>query len=152
MDSVYEAGSRSGSWIKVKLVQRQELVVAGWVPEVSLDGKIRNDHVGAIILGFYEPGGKKFHLAGAVGTGFTNETSKQMVQRLRPLATKVSPFGDEADIRKFRAKITWVKPEVVVEVEYRRWPRGGLMHQAAFKGVRTDKPARQVVREIPVAV
>jgi len=149
IDAIYEAGERSGSWVKIKLVQRQELVIGGWVPEVSQDGKLRLDHIGALILGFYEPGGKRFHLAGAVGTGFTNESSRAMVERLKPLATQESPFHEETEMRKFRADIHWVKPRVVVEVEYRRWPVGGLMHQSAYKGIRTDKSAKDVVRELP---
>jgi bifunctional non-homologous end joining protein LigD len=152
VDSRYEAGERSGSWIKVKLVQRQELVVGGWVPEVSKDGTVRRDQIGAILVGYYEPGGKKFHFAGAVGTGFDAAASRAMVERLKSLSVHQRPFEEQplargGGIRKFRAPVQWVKPAVVVEVEYRRWPAGGLMHQAAFKGVRTDKPAREVVRE-----
>jgi bifunctional non-homologous end joining protein LigD len=151
INALYEAGERSGSWVKIKLVQRQELVIGGWVPEVSLDGQLRRDHIGALILGFYEPGGKRFHLAGAVGTGFTNESSRAMVEKLKPLASDQSPFHEATEIRKFRAPVQWVKPRVVVEVEYRRWPAGGLMHQAAYKGIRTDKPAKDVVRELPAS-
>lgn len=152
IDSPYQSGLRTGAWVKVKLVQRQELVVAGWVPEVSLDGKLRKDHIGAIILGYYDKPadqGGQLHMAGAVGTGFTDASSRAMVQRLAPLATTQKPFAEDLAIRKFRAPLQWVKPRVVVEVEYRRWPRGGMMHQAAFKGIRTDKAAREVVRELP---
>jgi bifunctional non-homologous end joining protein LigD len=154
VDAAYEEGQRSGAWVKIKLVQRQELVVGGWVPEVSLDGTVKPDEVGALILGFYEPGagkkrGAKLHLAGAVGTGFTAQTSREMVARLKPLATAASPFHEDAAIRKFRAPVQFVTPKVVIEAEYRRWPAGGLMQQAAFKGVRQDKPARDVVRELP---
>jgi bifunctional non-homologous end joining protein LigD len=149
LDSPYEDGLRTGAWVKVKLVGRQELVVAGWVPEVSLDGKVHKDHVGALLLGYYDKSGRAFHMAGAVGTGFTNASSRAMVNRLKPLATSNSPFAEDVAIRKFRAPIQWVKPRIVVEVEYRRWPKGGLMHQAAFKGLRTDKPATDVIRELP---
>ena len=151
IDSVYEEGARSGSWLKIKLVQEQELVVGGWVPAVSGDGKVHHDHVGAILLGYHDrAGGRgKFHFAGAVGTGFTHQRSAEMVKRLKKLRAAANPFDDSAALRKFRAPVQFVRPEVVVQVEYRRWPAGGLMHQAAFKGVREDKAAKEVVREIP---
>ena len=151
LESVYEAGERSGAWAKYKLVQRQELVVGGWIPQVSLDGVVKRDQIGALLLGFYDQAGKtaRFHFAGAVGTGFTRTTSAAMVKRLRAIEAQEKPFPEETDIRKFRAPVRWVRPEVVVEVEYRRWPSGGLMQQAAFKGLRSDKPAKQVVREMP---
>ena len=86
--------------------------------------------------------------AGSVGTGFTDESSSEMVKRLRKLQTEVNPFGEEAPVGRWgRRKATrWVRPEVVVEVEYRRWPEGGMVQQSAFKGVREDKEAREVVR------
>jgi bifunctional non-homologous end joining protein LigD len=156
IDSVYEAGQRSGLWVKYKLVQEQELVVGGWVPEVSLDGKLKPDHIGAILLGYYGLAGsgngqghRALHFAGAVGTGFTHQTSMDMVKRLKPLRTSGNPFDESAVIRKFRAPVQFVEPKVVVQVEYRRWPAGGLMHQAAFKGLRNDKAAKEVVREMP---
>ncbi|HVX85918.1 MAG TPA: non-homologous end-joining DNA ligase [Phycisphaerae bacterium] len=147
--SAYLSGERSDAWLKVKLVGRQELVIGGWVPEVSKDGHVRTDHIGAIVLGYYEK--KEFRLAGAVGTGFTDQSSRELVKRLRPLETSVNPFSDVAALRKFRAPLRFVQPQVVVEVEYRRWPDTGLMQQAAFKGVREDKPAKDVVRELPSA-
>ena len=151
IDSEYEAGGRSGSWLKIKLVQRQELIVAGWVPEVGGDGTIR-PAIGSLVLAYYDKAGKLHH-AGNVGTGFNAQASTDMIKRLRPLKTTVNPFGAPLAPGRWRGPrppTQWVTPEVVVEVEYRRWPAGGLMHQSAFKGVRTDKPARDVVREVPV--
>jgi bifunctional non-homologous end joining protein LigD len=145
-DSPY-VGHRSDTWLKVKLVQRQELVVGGWVPQVSLDGKIKPDEIGALLLGYYDQDGT-FQYAGAVGTGFNNKSSAEMVKRLKPLKAGEMPFHEATELRRFRAEVQWVKPQVVVEAEYRRWPSGGLMQQAAYKGVRTDKPARDVVREV----
>ena len=152
LSSIYEAGERSGAWLKIKIVQRQELVVGGWVPEVSGSGEVRSNHVGSLVLGYYDSAGKLKH-AGSVGTGFTDETSAEMVKRLKKLETKENPFGMEAPIGRWgRKKATrWVRPEVVVEVEYRRWPAGGMVQQSAFTGVREDKAAREVVREEPVA-
>ena len=150
MTSVYEAGERSGAWLKIKIVQRQELVIGGWVPGTSGDGSVRAAEIGNLLLGYFDGVGK-FQFAGAVGTGFTRETSRELVKMLRPLKISEKPFAEDFGVRRTRAAIQWVRPEVVVEVEYRRWPAGGLMHQAAFKGVREDKRAREVVREVPVA-
>jgi bifunctional non-homologous end joining protein LigD len=152
-DSLYETGRRSSSWLKIKIIQRQELVIGGWVPQMSLDGKLKPDQIGAILLGYHDkPGGEVLHFAGAVGTGFDNQASREMVKRLRPLHIQSSPFHELTEFRRFRAAVQWVRPEVVVEIEYRRWPEGALMHQAAFKGVREDKPAKDVVRELPADV
>lgn len=151
--SQYDAGGRSGSWLKIKLVQRQELIVAGWVPEVGGDGTIRSGNIGALVLAYYDKAGKLHH-AGNVGTGFNAQASTDMVKRLKPLKTSVNPFGAPLAPGRWRGPrppTQWVKPHVVVEVEYRRWPAGGLMHQSAFKGVRTDKPATDVIRELPVS-
>jgi bifunctional non-homologous end joining protein LigD len=71
-----------------------------------------------------------------------------MVARLKKIETQEMPFAEGTELRRFRAAVRWVKPEVVVEAEYRRWPKGGRMQQAAFKGVRGDKSAREVVREV----
>jgi bifunctional non-homologous end joining protein LigD len=109
--------------------------------------------VGSLVLGYFDSAGKLRH-AGSVGTGFTEETSREMVKRLRGLASEVNPFGVPLPPSRWRGRkpeVRWVRPEVVVEVEYRRWPEGGVMHQTSFKGVREDKRAREVVREDPVA-
>jgi bifunctional non-homologous end joining protein LigD len=143
-DGVYEAGERSGAWLKIKIVQRQELVVGGWVPGMSGDGSLRPNEIGNMLLGYYDQRGK-FQFAGAVGTGFTQETSRELVKRLRPLRASQKPFAEDFGVRRTRAPIQWVKPEIVVEVEYRRWPEGGLIHQSSFKGIREDKsPASEL--------
>jgi bifunctional non-homologous end joining protein LigD len=151
LDGSYEPGKRTGSWLKIKLVQRQELVVAGWIPEVGGDGTVHPHDIGALILAYHDRAGKLHH-AGNVGTGFNAQSSADMVRRLKPLKTSTNPLGSPLPPSRWRgprAAIQWVKPQLVVEVEYRRWPVGGLMHQSAFKGIRTDKSASQVIRELP---
>ncbi len=152
LDSPYETGQRSRSWLKIKLVQRQELVVAGWVPEVAADGTLRANAIGSLVLSYYDQAGKLHH-AGNVGTGFNAQSSIDLIKRLRQLKTTNNPFGAPLAPGRWRGPrppTQWVKPQLVVEVEYRRWPTGGLMHQSAYKGLRTDKPPRDVIREIPI--
>ena len=137
--SVYEPGRRGRNWLKLKLVQRQEFVVGGWVPEGGTNVK----RVGAIMVGYYDKAGTKLVYAGAVGTGFDARWHELLTGKLAPLAQKENPFAGQP--RKEGAR--FVRPELVVEIEYRRWPSHTGIQQAAFKGLRLDKPARKVVDE-----
>ena len=142
LDSVYQAGRRSPDWLKIKVVARQEFVIGGWVPQGGTD----LNHVGSLLIGYYEPAGgnkKVLHFAGGVGTGFDQRWHRALTSLLKPLTRGKSPFADPVP----KAAALFVEPLVVAEIEYRRWPAGGMVHQAAFKGVRTDKNPRQVVRE-----
>ncbi|HLL91073.1 MAG TPA: non-homologous end-joining DNA ligase [Tepidisphaeraceae bacterium] len=139
LDSAYEPGRRSPAWRKLKIVQRQELVVGGWVPE----GGARADRVGAFLTGYYDNAGK-LRYAGRVGTGLVGSDHPVLLKRLRPLVQSTNPFADRLPRL---SGATYVKPKLVIDVEYRRWPEGGLVQQAAYKGVREDKRADDVVRE-----
>jgi bifunctional non-homologous end joining protein LigD len=145
LDSVYEPGRRSPDWLKVKIVMSQELVIGGWCPE---KGNNRS-RVGCLLLGYYEPvaGGKKgekrLRYAGSVGTGYTDQIHKQLVQKLQKQPRASSPFVDKVP----KPGPIFVEPTLVAEVEYRRWPRGGLVQQAAYKGLRMDKKASSVIKE-----
>jgi bifunctional non-homologous end joining protein LigD len=138
LDSPYEPGRRSGAWLKMKLVARQEFVIGGWIPE----GKTNTHRVGALLLGYYDQDAV-LHYAGRVGSGFDRQWHQRLTRQLHGREVKDSPF----DERLARAPIHFVRPEVVAEIEYRRWPASGLLQQAAFKGIREDKPPGQVVDE-----
>ncbi|HKO28558.1 MAG TPA: non-homologous end-joining DNA ligase, partial [Solirubrobacteraceae bacterium] len=86
LDCRYEPGRRSGNWLKVKHVMRQELVIGGWVPG---EGR-RSNRIGALLMGYYEDGGLVY--AGRVGTGFTEKTLDDLHKRLEPLRRKTRPF------------------------------------------------------------
>jgi bifunctional non-homologous end joining protein LigD len=138
LDSRYEPGRRTGAWIKVKNIHRQEVVIGGWIPG---EGR-RTDRIGALLMGYYDDGA--LHYAGRVGTGFTEKTLGQLAARLRPLRSDTSPFHDAP---KLPRNTVFAEPELVAEVEFREWTGEGVMRAPSYKGLRDDKPAADVVRE-----
>jgi bifunctional non-homologous end joining protein LigD len=137
LDSPYDPGRRSPNWLKIKIIQSQELVVGGWCPEKG-DNRAR---IGCLLLGYYDKG--QFRYAGSVGSGYTDATHGQLVEKLRKIERPTSPFVDKVP----KPNAIFVDPNLVVEVDYRRWPEGGLVQQASYKGLRMDKKASQVVKE-----
>ncbi len=135
LDSRYETGRRTGAWLKIKHTLRQELVIGGWIPG---EGR-RTDRIGALLMGYYRDG--SFVYAGRVGTGFTEATLNDLGKRLKPLRRDTSPFTERP---KLPRNAVFVEPACVAEVEFREWTREGLMRAPSFKGVREDKPPREV--------
>ncbi|MXV50420.1 DNA ligase D [Pedobacter sp. HMF7647] len=150
-DSVYTSDLRSREWLKIKVQRRQEVVIAGFTKNQGT-GK----QFSALVLGVYD--GNTLKYAGKVGTGFSDALQKEMMAQFRPLITNKSPFDVEVDVDKpsrFRpqrlgAKPTWLKPELVCEVNYAEVTSEGVFRQASFKGMRSDKKAKDVVLETPV--
>lgn len=143
-DSLYEPGARSTSWVKVKNVGRQELVIGGWMPG---EGK-RKQRIGALLVGVYEPDGA-FRYAGRVGTGFSEAELDRLAELLAPLARERSPFtaGDRSEIGQPPRGAVFCEPQLVAEVEFTEWTAAGSLRHPSYKGLRDDKAATEVVRE-----
>lgn len=147
-NSVYLSDSRSKEWLKVKLNKRQEVVIAGYTKNEDTSKQFSS-----LLLGVYEQG--KLQYAGKVGTGFSNEVQKEMLKEFEPLITDRMPFHKLPDVNKpsrFRpnppkATATWLKPELVCEVEFSEITTDGVFRHPSFKGMRTDKKAKEVIRE-----
>jgi bifunctional non-homologous end joining protein LigD len=141
LDSRYEPGRRSPSWLKTKVIFGQEFVIGGWIPQVET----LTSRIGSLLLGYYEGEGrqKRLRFAGGVGSGFSEAEHAALVRELTALTRATSPFADPIP----KKGALYVDPRLVAEIEYRRWPAGGLVHQAAYKGLRWDKPAQDVVKE-----
>ena len=143
LDSIYEPGRRSPNWLKIKVIFGQEFVIGGWVPEKG----IHHDRIGSLLLGYYEhpAGGEPARLryAGSVGTGYNAALHAQLTKALKQRAAERSPFADRIP----KKDVVFVKPDLVAEIEYRRWPEDGLVQQASFKGLRADKRPGEVVKE-----
>jgi bifunctional non-homologous end joining protein LigD len=143
LDSVYEPGRRSPSWVKVKNLYRQEVVVGGWVPG---DGR-RRDRIGALLAGVWDNG--ELRHIGRVGTGFTEKELDRLSKLLAPLAREDSPFAPGGP--KVPRNAVFVEPRFVAEVEFREWTEGGQLRAPSYKGLRDDKDAELVVREEEIA-
>ena len=138
-DRPYEPG-RGRSWLKVKCIQEQEFVVGGFTePKGTRTG------LGALLLGVNGEGGALAY-AGKVGTGFTEPVARRLRERLDRLQIPQSPFERRPP---GAAGAHWVKPELVAEVEFTEWTEDGRLRHPAFKGIREDKAAADVVRERP---
>ena len=147
-DSPYAPGNR-GLWRKTKCLNREEFVVVGWTdPEGS------RPYLGALLLGYYDPGGRLVY-AGRVGTGMRDTELERIWRMLQPRAVDRMPlevppprgsrFGNPLVLRR----VHWVRPELVAEVKYLTWTHDNLLRQVVYEGIREDKDVRDVQREIP---
>ncbi len=143
-DAPYRSG-RSDDWIKSKCHAEQELIIVGYKDSTHLKGAI-----GALVLGYNEDG--KIKYAGRSGTGYTMATARELWKKLQPLRRDTPVFGklpDEERGRGSGGKATWVEPKLVGQFQSRGFTAQGHIRHAAFKGLREDKSASEVVREMP---
>src|ERR1039457_6364775 len=139
--SCYES-KRSREWMKIKIVGEQEFAIGGFT-EPQGD----RDYFGALVLGVYDEG--KLRWVGNVGTGFDHKLLADLNARLTPLVTEQCPFGERP---KPDRGITWVRPELVCQVQYANWTPDDHLRAPVFVGLRNDVPAPGVKREVAEAV
>lgn len=132
--SVYEAGRRSGSWVKAAHRPSRTCVVGGWRPQVDSTSVL-----GALLVGAPDGEGN-LHYLGRVGSGIGRAAQQDLVRLLEPLARRESPFAEPVP-KVDAAGATWCQPVLLVEVDHLGWTTGGRLRQPAYKGVRTDTQA-----------
>ncbi|AZO72582.1 DNA ligase D [Mesorhizobium sp. M1D.F.Ca.ET.043.01.1.1] len=137
-DAPYRSG-RGLSWIKSKCTLRQEFVIGGYLPSDKTGRGLR-----LLLVGYYEGG--KLNYAGRVGTGFSGKVLTDLKKKLDRLEAKDSSFSGAVPKGK---GLTFVKPELVGEVEFRSWTSDRIIRHASFQGLREDKPPEEVVQEKP---
>ena len=150
-DSAYKPDKRTKDWLKIKVNQRQEVVIGGFTNNENSSKKFSS-----LLLGVFDNG--KLQYVGKVGTGFTEKKQQEMIELFKPLITDKNPFSFEPDINKpsrFRpnppkATATWLKPSLVCEVSFLEVSADGVFRHPSFQGMRSDKKASEVVREIAV--
>jgi bifunctional non-homologous end joining protein LigD len=146
-DSTYQAGQRTGSWVKYRLNSGQELVIGGYVPGThGLD---------SIIVGYYR--GKDLIYVARVRSGFVPASRRQVFQKLRPLHMQSCPFVNLPETHKGRwgdgltakdmKKCVWVRPELVTQVEFLEWTESYHLRHSKFAGLREDKNPLSVTKE-----
>ncbi|MEW5974362.1 MAG: DNA ligase D [Acidobacteriota bacterium] len=140
--SPYHSGQRTTWWYKIKTRRRQEAVIGGFTRPGG--GRKR---FGALVLGVYEK--SRLTYIGHVGSGFDEAALETVHSRLQPLIQKKCPFSMQPPAN---TPATWVRPILVCDVTFQEWTSEGVMRAPVFVGLRDDKAARSVHRELPTAI
>ena len=130
---------RSREWLKIKITQQQECVIAGYT-----DPKGSREHFGSLVLGLYDDRQRLVHV-GQVGTGFNERTHSDLWKLLKPLTTTTNPFGQKVDASR---RVHYVRPELVAQIKFTEWTHEGnsgqvKMRAPVFLGLRADKSPRE---------
>lgn len=136
LSSLYCPGERSDAWRQIKVRPGQEFVIGGWLP-------IKDDPaqtLGALLLGYYSHGLLRY--VGKVGTGFSQDDRRRLRRLLERYRRFESPFADYAG----PLGTCYAEPELVAQVEFQDWSSEGLLRQASYQGLRTDKDPRRIAR------
>jgi bifunctional non-homologous end joining protein LigD len=135
-DSAY-SGTRTSAWLKLKIVNELDAVVAGYT-----EGRGSRKYFGALVLGLYD--GSELKFIGSAGTGFDEGTQKQIFDKLQKLGTPHGPFGTAPALRE---KVDWVKPELVARVKYANWTADDHLRAPVFLSLRNDRKAKDCTFE-----
>ncbi|HKG58721.1 MAG TPA: non-homologous end-joining DNA ligase [Pyrinomonadaceae bacterium] len=146
--SRYESGDRSGSWVKYKTKNGQELVIGGYKPG--------SNGFEYLLVGYYE--GKDLIFIAKIRNGFTPMLRRHVSQKFARLRTGECPFAnlpERANARRGEAitadvmkKIQWLRPKLVAQIEFTEWTKGNHLRHSEFVALRDDKKAQEVVKEL----
>lgn len=134
-DSIYQIGARTADWLKIKVNQRQEVIIAGFT-----EPRNTRKFFGALLLGAYNEEGELVYV-GHTGSGFNRKSLEAIWNKLKPLAVEECPFKK---CPKSNMPATWVKPRVVCEIKFTEWTKDWIARHPIFMGLRTDKKAKGV--------
>lgn len=143
LDSRYEPGKRTRTWLKVKVRLRQEMVVGAWVPGAGN----RSGRIGALLVGYHDGIGGPLRFAGRVGTGFGDAELDRLTARFAELTQDGCPFEPPPPATELRRGPRWLRPELVAELELAEWTADGRLRHPSYLGLRTDKAAAEVTRD-----
>jgi bifunctional non-homologous end joining protein LigD len=149
-DSFYSSGQRTSDWLKIKVNQRQEVVIGGYTKNAG-----SSKPFSALLVGVFED--DKFIYTGKIGTGFKDLQQREMLRQFAPYVSDKCPFYTTPDYNKpsrfnpkpAKASVTWMKPKLVCEVSFTEMTTDGVMRHPSFEGMRIDKPAKDVALETP---
>ncbi|MBV9572132.1 MAG: DNA ligase D [Alphaproteobacteria bacterium] len=134
-DAPYKPG-RGNDWTKAKCRGGQEIVIGGW--------RGTSSNLRSLLAGAYSNG--EFRYMGRIGTGYNVKSAGELLRKLKPLEIPRPAFTNTKDITR-APDLHWVQPKLVAEVEFGTITSGGILRQASYKGLREDKPAKNVVLE-----
>lgn len=142
IDSLYTPGIRSREWLKIKNKQSQEAIILGYTQP-----KGSRLHFGSILLGQYK--GQNLDYVGHAGTGFSSATLKELMKKMKPLIVKASPLKKAV---RANGIVTWLRPELVCEVEYSEITKDGILRHPVYKGLRPEKKSKMIKKETETPV
>jgi bifunctional non-homologous end joining protein LigD len=147
LGSPYRPGKRTREWLKIKVTYEADIVIGGWLPGEGT----RASSFGSLLAGVYDGG--ELHFIGAVGTGFTEQTLARLMPLMNEREIDDPPFAEDpttlppSRFAKALRNARWTHPALVATVEFRELTSGNRLRAPSFKGLRTDKDARECTIE-----